>query len=170
MKRLVLSAAILVLVGAVSLATAEARGGMNGGFAGQGFAGGGFADRGFNRGFAPGFSGEFHDRVFHDRDRFAARGDFRMRDRFFREHFRDHFRERRFFFLHHALFRSFFFFGRPVLVPVPIVLAIGFPAFLYGPVFGSTSCYEYGTLGPIPDQQDWGIACLQPNGAWGMMP
>jgi hypothetical protein len=145
MQRVVLWAATLSLASILAAVGAQGRG-MGGGA-------GGFHGGGGN--FHGGFSHGFHDR---DDFRFRDRDDFRFRDGRFR----------------HRPFRPFVFFGTTVFAPVPIAFypPLPYPAYIYAPVGGYPSCYRYDTtalFNGVP-QAVWGIACLQPDGTWRIMP
>jgi hypothetical protein len=166
MRLLVLWAATLAVASGLAVSVAAARDGMGGGFSGGGF------HSGFQN-FHGEFSGGFRDR---DALRFRDRDDFRFRDRDdlrFRDRDDLRFRDGRFFFRRGA-FRPFVFFGTTVFEPVPIALypPVGYPAYAYAPVDGYGGCYQYSTTAVINGAlvPAWGIACLQPDGTWRMMP
>lgn len=74
---------------------------------------------------------------------------------------------------HHHFFRPFFFFGTAVFAPVPLAIwPLPYPAYLYAPVEGYPSCYQYQTTIVIYGQlvPAWGTACLQPDGTWSTVP
>lgn len=113
------------------------------------------ADRGFSNGGGFHQGGGFH----HD-------GGFRHDGGFHHDH------DGRFHH-HHHFFRPFFFFGTAVFAPVPLaVYPLPYPAYIYAPVEGYPSCYQYQTTVVIDGQllPAWGTACLQPDGTWRAFP